>query len=160
MKDKRGTKRSRSPSKEGSSSPSGGSTPSPMLSRSPPPPGSPLEISSHHPCSSVFEQGDPSEKVAMVDLFSSSDEEGLILDTSRDEEFTKRFFDDLNPDVLGPSGDSKIIILSDSDEEEEVCEEDAASTEDVPSAAARSLASTASTDDVDNANKGDSPDRR
>jgi hypothetical protein len=37
----------------------------------------------------------------VVDLSSSSDEEGLIPDTSWDEEFTKRLFGDLNRDVLG-----------------------------------------------------------
>jgi hypothetical protein len=55
----------------------------------------------------------------VVDLSSSFDEEGLIADVSRDEEFTGRLFGDLNRDILGSSGDGKIIILSDSDEEEE-----------------------------------------
>jgi hypothetical protein len=68
MEDKRGTKHSRSPSQEGSSSSSGSSTPSSALSGSPPLPGSPSEISSCLPCSPVFEQGGPSEKVPMVDL--------------------------------------------------------------------------------------------
>jgi hypothetical protein len=36
------------------------------------------------------------------------------------EEFVRRLFRDLNRGVLGPSGDGKVIILSDSDEEEEV----------------------------------------
>jgi hypothetical protein len=57
-------------------------------------------------------------------LSSSSDEVGLIPDTSRNEEFTRRLFGDLN--VLGPPGDIKVIILIHFDEEEEVCEEDAA----------------------------------
>jgi hypothetical protein len=104
---------------EGSSSLSGGSTPLSALFGSPPQPESPSEISSRHSCSSVFEQGGPFEKVPVVDLSSSSDEEGLISHTSRDEEFTKRLFGDLNRDVLGLLGDGKIIILSDSDEEEE-----------------------------------------
>jgi hypothetical protein len=65
----------------------------------------------------VFEQDGPSEKVPVVDLFSSSNEEGLIPDTSRDEEFVRRLFGDLNHDVLGPSGAGNIIILSDFDEE-------------------------------------------
>jgi hypothetical protein len=60
----------------------------------------------------------------MVNLSSSSDEEGIITDTSRAEEFARRLFGDLNCDVLGTPDDGKIIILSDSDEEEdEVCEE-------------------------------------
>jgi hypothetical protein len=131
MEDKRRTKRSRSTSKEGSSSSSGGSTPPSVLSGSSPPLGSPLEISSHRPCSSVFEQGDPFEKVLMVDLSSSSDEEGLIPDTSHDEEFARRLFGDMNRDVLRPLGNIKVIILSDLDEEEEVPKEDVTDTEAV-----------------------------
>jgi hypothetical protein len=55
MEDKRGTKRSHSPSKEGSSLSSGGSTPPLTPSGSSLPPGSPSEISSHRPYSLVFE---------------------------------------------------------------------------------------------------------
>jgi hypothetical protein len=116
MEDKRGTKRSRSPSKEGSSSSSGGSTPSSASSRSPPPLGSLSEFSSRRPYSPVFQQGGPSEKVPVVDLSLSSDVEGIIPDTSRYEEFARRLFDDLNRGVLGPPGNGKVIILSDSDE--------------------------------------------
>jgi hypothetical protein len=47
-------------------------------SGSPPPPGSPLEISSRCPCSPVFEQGGPSGNAPMIGLSSSSDEEGFI----------------------------------------------------------------------------------
>jgi hypothetical protein len=47
----------------------------------------------------------------VVDMSSSSNEEGLILDTSWDEEFAKRLFGDLKRCVIGPPGDSKIIIL-------------------------------------------------
>jgi hypothetical protein len=65
-----------------------------------------------------------------MDLSSSSDDEGLITDVSWDEEFTRRLFGDFNRDVLGPSGDGKIVILSDSDEEEEVREEKTTGTED------------------------------
>jgi hypothetical protein len=54
----------------------------------------------------------------VVDLSLSSGDECLINDTSHDEEFTRRLFSDLNHDVLGPPDDDKIIILSDSDEEE------------------------------------------
>jgi hypothetical protein len=129
MEDKRRTKLSRSTSKEGSSSLSGGLTPPSVLSGSSPPLGSPIEISSHRPCLSVFEQGGPFEKVPMVDLSSSSDEEGLIPDTSHDEEFTWRLFGDMNRDVLRLLGDIKVIILSDSNEEEEVREEDVTDAE-------------------------------
>jgi hypothetical protein len=92
----------------------------------------------------------------VVDLSSSSDEGNLIADVSRDEEFTKRIFGDLNRDVLGLPSDGKIIILSDSNEEEEVHEEQAADAEAVPSSVARSLAPTASTDGTYNSK---TPDR-
>jgi hypothetical protein len=159
MEHKRGTKRSCSPSKEGSSSSSGGSIPPLALSGSPPPSGSPSDISTCRSSSPVFEQDSPSENVSIVDLFSSLNDEGLIPDTSRDEEFAKRHFDDLNRDVLGPPDDDKIIILSDSDEEEEeVHKEDAIDIEAAPSSAMTFPAPTASVDDVDDANKGDTPD--
>jgi hypothetical protein len=75
--------------------------PPPALSGSPLPPWSPLEISSRRPCSSVFEQGGPFEKVPVVDLSSSSDEKCLIPGISLEEEFAKKLFGDLNRDVLG-----------------------------------------------------------
>jgi hypothetical protein len=91
----------------------------------------------------------------VVDLSSSSDGEGLIPDTSRDEEFIKRLFDDLKYNILGPSDDDKVIILSDSDEdEEEVQEEDATDAIAGPSSAARVPASTAPAADVDEISKG------
>jgi hypothetical protein len=95
----------------------------------------------------------------VVDLSSSSDEEGLIADTSRDEELTRRLFGDLNCDFLGLPDDDKIIILSDLDEEEEeVLEEKTTDAEAVPSSVARSSAPTASAADIDDADKGDTPD--
>jgi hypothetical protein len=134
----------------------GGSTPPPVLSGSPPPLGSPLEISSCHPYSPVFEQGGPFEKVPVVGLSSSLDEEGLIPDTLQDEEFAKRLFDDLNRSILVSPSDGKVIILSDSDVEEEVHEEDVADTEAASSSVVKSLTLTASANDTD---KGRSPDR-
>jgi hypothetical protein len=144
MEDKRGTKLARSLSKEGSPSPSGAPTPPSAPSGSPSPLGSPPEVSSRYPRSPEFEQGGSSGKAPVVDLSSSSDEEGLIPNTSRDEEFTRRLFDDLNRDILGPPSDGNVIILSDSDEEEEVREEDAANAEAAPSSAAGIPASIAS----------------
>jgi hypothetical protein len=144
MEDKRDTKRPRSPSKEGSPSHSDTKTPPPVPSGSRPPPGSPSEISSRRPCSTVFEQGGLF-KCYSGGFFSSSDEEGLIADVSRDEEFTRRLFGDLNRDVLGPLDYGKIIILSDSDEEEEdVHEKKTTNTEDAATSAAVNPASTAS----------------
>jgi hypothetical protein len=91
----------------------------------------------------------------VVDLSSSSDEEDVIPDTSRDEQFTKRFFGDLNREVLGSPNSDKVIILSDSDDEEkEVCEEDVIDTKAMPSSAVKSPTPIASAADVDDADKG------
>jgi hypothetical protein len=146
MEDKRRTMRPHSPSREGSSSPSSISIPPPV------PPGSPLEVFSYSPCSCIFEQGRPSERILVVDL--SSDEEDLIPDTSWDEEFTKRLFGDPNCELLGPPDEGKVIVLSDSDEEEEVREEDASDTEIVPSSVVKSTIPTASATDADDAPEG------
>jgi hypothetical protein len=107
----------------------------------------------------VWKQGGSSEKASVVDLSSSSDEGDLITDVSRDEEFARRLFGDLNCNVHGPLSDDKIIILSDSDEEEEVCEEKAIDVKAAPSSAVRSPASTASADDADGTYKSNTPDR-
>jgi hypothetical protein len=61
-------------------------------------------------------------KTPVVDLSSSSDKGDLIADVSRDEEFTRRLFADLNRNVLGSPGNDKIIILNDSDEKGGGCE--------------------------------------
>jgi hypothetical protein len=104
----------------------------------------PPKISSHCARSPLWEQGGSFGKAPVVDLSLSSDEGDLIADVSRDEAFSRRVFGDLNRDVLQPPGDGQIIILSDSDEEEEVCEEKVVDTEAGPSSAVRSPASTAS----------------
>jgi hypothetical protein len=75
------------------------------------------------------------EKAPVIDLSSSSDEEGLIAATSRDFEFNQRLFGELNCIVLGPPSDSKIIVLSDSDKEE-AREEKTTGTEDATASAA------------------------
>jgi hypothetical protein len=86
-----------------------------------------------------------SGKASVVYLSLSSNEEGLIVDTSHNEEFARRLFGNLNHDVLGPPGDGKIIILNDSDEEEdEMREKKTAGDEAAPSSTARSPTSTAS----------------
>jgi hypothetical protein len=102
----------------------------------------------------VFEQGSSFEKVPVVDISLSSDEEDLLPNTSCDEEFTRRLFCDLNNDVLGPPSDDNVIILSDSDEEEEVYEENAVDTEATPSSIVRPPAPTASITDADEDPKG------
>jgi hypothetical protein len=111
------------------------------------------------PHSPVLEQGRPSEKIPMLDLSSSSDEENLIPDTSRDEEFAKRLFGDVNRGLLGSPGDDKVIILSDSDEEEEVREEDTVDAKTMPSSVVKSPTPTASVDDADDVDKGHSSDQ-
>jgi hypothetical protein len=88
----------------------------------------------------------------MVDL--SSNEEDLIPDTSRDEEFNKRLFGDFNREIFELPDDDKVIVLSDSDEEKEVCEEDAADTEATPSSVVLSLTLTVSAADTDDAPEG------
>jgi hypothetical protein len=161
MEDKRGTKCSHSPSKEGSSSPSSVSMLPPSPSRSPPPPGSLPEVSSHWLRSLVFEQGGPSERVLVVDL--SSDVEDFFPDTLRDDEFTRKLFGDLNHKLLGSLGDGNVIVLSDSDEEEEVYEEDTVDTEATPPSIEDSLVPTISTANANDASEGaqnDSNDSR
>jgi hypothetical protein len=81
----------------------------------------------------------------MINLSSSSDKEDLITATSSDFEFTQRLFGELNHVVLGPHGDGKIIILSDSNEEE-VHKEKTTNSEDATAFTAVNPASTASTD--------------
>jgi hypothetical protein len=117
MEDKKGVKCKRSPSTEGSPSPDDAKTPIQVPSRSPPLPGSPSDFSSHRRCSSVFEQGGASG-VTPVSGVSS-----LVVDTSHDEEFTRKLFGELNCDILGPPGDGKIIIIDDSDDDDTVQEE-------------------------------------
>jgi hypothetical protein len=93
-----------------------------------------------------------SKKALLIDLSSSPDEEDLIVDTSHDFEFTQTLYDELNRAILGSPDDSKIIIFSDSDEEE-VREEKTTGTEDEAASAAVNPTSTASID-TDNAHVG------
>jgi hypothetical protein len=98
MEDKKGVKRERSPSAEGSPLPNEAKTPTLVPSGSPPPPGSPSDVSSRHCCSSVFEQGGASGATPVSGVSSR------VVDTSRDEEFTRKLFGELNRDILGPPG--------------------------------------------------------
>jgi hypothetical protein len=138
MKDKKNLKRPRSPSNEGSSSPNEASTPPPSRSESPPPIQSPPETSSRRLCLPPCEQGGPSEPVTIVDLASSSGEEDFFADTSRGDELARKLFGDLNHDILGPPGDGKIIVLSDSDDEDEAHEDAAVNVETAPPSAVNS----------------------
>jgi hypothetical protein len=86
----------------------------------------------------------------VVDLSSSSEEEDLIPDTSRDFEFAQCLFDELNRALLGSPGDGKVIILSDSDDEKkEMREEKSTGAKDGAASAAVNPASTTSANDAD-----------
>jgi hypothetical protein len=82
----------------------------------------------------VFEQGNASRKTPMIDPSS------FIVDTSRDEELARKLFGDLNRDILGPPSDGKIIVLDDSDNDDEAQEEKTVGIE--------SMTTPASTDDA------------
>jgi hypothetical protein len=94
MEDKRGVKRERSPSAEGSPLRDDAKTPPPAPSGSPPPPGSLSEVSSRYRYSPVFEQGSASGTTPV------SGPSSLVVDTSHDEEFTRKLFGNLNRDIL------------------------------------------------------------
>jgi hypothetical protein len=102
---------------EGSPPSSDTKTSPPVPFGSPPPLGSPSEVSSHRPCSPVFEQGGPSKDIIVIDLSSSLDEEDFVTDVAGDFEFAQQIFGKLNRDVLGPHGDGKVIVLDDFEEE-------------------------------------------
>jgi hypothetical protein len=158
MEDKKNLKRPRSPFDEGSPSPSKASTPPPSRSGSPPPTQSPPVTSSRCLCLPLCEQGGPSEPVSVVDLALSSGEEDSVVDTSWDEEFARKLFGDLNRDILGPPSDGKIIVISDSDDDDETHEDAAVNTEVDPPSAANSTDSPTSASDVDETPDGVSDD--
>jgi hypothetical protein len=85
----------------------------------------------------------------MVDLTSPSSEEDFFADTSRDEELVRKLFGDLNRDILRPPGDGKIIVLSDSDDEDEAHEDAAVNAEAAPPFAVNSPVTPASASDAD-----------
>jgi hypothetical protein len=93
-----------------------------------------------------------------VDLALSSGEEDSIADTSRDEELTRKLFGDLNRDILGPPGDGKIIVLSDSDDDDETHEDTAVNAGATPPSAANSADSPTSAPDADEISDGVSDD--
>jgi hypothetical protein len=106
-------------------------------------------VSSRRPRSPVLEQGGPSEKAPVVDLSSSSNEEDLIPDTSRDFEFAQCLYCKFNHAFLRPPGAGTIIILSDCDEEKEQVREKSTSAKAASASAAVNPASSTSTDDAD-----------
>jgi hypothetical protein len=85
----------------------------------------------------------------MVDLASPSGEEDFFADTSRDEELARKLFGDLNRDILRPPGDGKIIVLSDSDDEDEAHEDATINVEAAPPSAVNSPVTPASAADAD-----------
>jgi hypothetical protein len=84
-----------------------------------------------------------------VDLASSLGKEDFFIDTSRDEELSRKLFGDLNCDILGPPGDGKIIVLSDSDDEDEAHEDATVNAEAAPPSAVNSVDTPTSAPDVD-----------
>jgi hypothetical protein len=84
-----------------------------------------------------------------VDLASSSGEEVSFADTSQDEEHARKLFDDLNRDIFGLPGDGKIIVLSDSDDEDEAHKDATVNAEAVPPSAANSVDTPTSAPDAD-----------
>jgi hypothetical protein len=93
-----------------------------------------------------------------VDLALSPSEEDSIADTSRDEEFARKLFGDLNRDILRPSGDGKIIVISDSDDEDETHGDAAVNAEAAPPSAVNSADSLTSASDVNETPDGVSDD--
>jgi hypothetical protein len=93
-----------------------------------------------------------------VDLASTSGKEDSVADTSWDKELARKLFGDLNRDILGPPGDGKIIILNDSDDEDETHEDTAINAEAAPPSAANSTDSPTSAPDADETPDGVSDD--
>jgi hypothetical protein len=54
---------------------------------------------------------------------SAGSPSSLFVDTSHDEQFTRKLFGDLNRNILGPPGNGKIIIIDDSDNDDEAQDE-------------------------------------
>jgi hypothetical protein len=81
----------------------------------------------------------------MVDLILEEEEDAP--DTSRDEEIARKLFNDLNHGLLGPPSDDSIIVLSNSEEEEGVREDDRTNAKVMPSSTRNSPAPSAATDD-------------
>jgi hypothetical protein len=101
-----------------------------------------LEVSSQGLPSPMHKHDEPSERFPVVDL--SSEEEEAAMDTSRDEEISRKLFGDLNHGLLGPPGDGSVIVINDSEEEEEVCKDDRTDAGVTPFCPRNSLAPSAS----------------
>jgi hypothetical protein len=84
----------------------------------------------------------------------SSDKENHFLDTSRDEEFTRRLFGDLIRGLIGPPDDGNVIIINNSDEEEHAHEEESTDTDAVPPSTVKSPTPTASVANANDAFEG------
>jgi hypothetical protein len=85
----------------------------------------------------------------MVYMASPSGEEDFFADTSQDEELVRKLFGDINRDILGLPGDGKIIVLSDSDDEDEAHEDAAVNADATPPSAVNSPVTPASASDAD-----------
>jgi hypothetical protein len=100
----------------------------------------------------MYEHGEPSKGFPVVDL--TLEDEDATFNTSRDEKTARKLFDDLNCGFRGPPDDGNIIVLSNSEEEKEVCKDNRTNVETTPSSARNSLAPIASSADND-----DEPDK-
>jgi hypothetical protein len=52
-------------------------------------------------------------------ILETEDEDWDVSDTSWDEEIICKLYGDLNRDLLGPPGDGQVIVICDSEEEEQ-----------------------------------------
>jgi hypothetical protein len=77
----------------------------------------------------MYEHGEPFRRIPLVDL--TSEEEDVIPGTSWDEEIARKLFSDVNQGLLRLLDDGNIIILSDSEDEEEVHEDDHTGKDDL-----------------------------
>jgi hypothetical protein len=102
----------------------------------------------------MHEHSESSEGFLVMDLTST--EEDAAPDTSQDEEIACKLFGDLNCGLLGPLGDNNVIILSDSEEEDEMREDDRVDTEVASSSARNSPAPAAIDEDTPDEVQGDS----
>jgi hypothetical protein len=73
------------------------------------------------------------------------DPSSFIVDTSHDLKLARKLFGDLNRGILGPPGDSKIIVLDDSDDDAEAQEEKTVGIESMTAPASADPASYAPT---------------
>jgi ParB-like chromosome segregation protein Spo0J len=90
----------------------------------------------------MYKHNEASEGFPVADL--SSKEQDAFPEITRDEAIAWKLFGDLNHGRLGPLGDGHAIILSDSEEEDEVRKDNHTDAEAMPSSTRNSPSPTAS----------------